>query len=127
MSAKPYPRTREIMACVHDAINATSSARSFALLDAARAAIEQLEDLANPPLKSWHGPRVEGVGDRLVVTMPNGDSACFDACGGIGLSIIHKLHKPRDGRWRHDLDCAQRQGNKCTCGFERTLQGDPNG
>jgi len=41
-----YPRTKEILSCIHDAMNESSRERAYALLDAARAAIEQLEDAA---------------------------------------------------------------------------------
>lgn len=34
---------------------------------------------------------------------------------------------PPPGRWRHDLDCAQRGGNECSCGLDAEKSGNSQG
>lgn len=96
MTTNKYPRTREIMSCVTDAVNEPIRERAYALMDAARAAIEQLEDAATPPLsaggeidpareadrlKLWHEFAVHGGPQGPFMLYPGFRDALRKVCG----------------------------------------------
>lgn len=51
------------------------------------------EHLAVDKPPSISVPKVTALGKRLIVTMPNGNSACFDPCGEIGAQVIQEIHQ----------------------------------